>query len=48
MMEFDKYDAGTGDFSWRYHLKGNEGSHYIGTITITSTGKWIVGKTVCH
>ncbi len=49
MMEFDKYGAGTGVLSWRYHLKGSYGSHYIGTLTYNfNTGEFSVGKTVCH
>lgn len=40
---------GTWYVSWHFNLKGNRGSHYIGTITQNlATGELTVGKTVCH
>jgi hypothetical protein len=49
MKELDKEYAETNSVTWRYHLKGNEGSHYIGTLTLNmTTWRITVGKTVCH
>jgi hypothetical protein len=34
---------------WHFNLKGNEGNHYIGTLTYSYiTGEMVVRKTVCH
>lgn len=36
-------------YTWKYNLKGNKGTHYIGTLTQPYFGGPIeVGKTVCH
>lgn len=49
LMDFEKYDASTAVLNWRYHLKGDQGSHYIGTLSYNyATGAFSVGKTVCH
>ncbi|HUW93992.1 MAG TPA: hypothetical protein VMV74_12565 [Bacteroidales bacterium] len=35
--------------TWTYHLKGDQGTFYIGTITYSYfTGEITYGKTVCH
>ena len=45
----EKYSDVTGMDTWHYNLKGDEGSHFIGSMTYDySTGSFTVNKTVCH
>lgn len=37
------------ELNWHYNLIGDQGTHYIGTLTYNyQTGELTVGKTVCH
>ncbi len=46
--EIGGFKAGEETYTWRYHLKGNQGSHYIGTITWNYiTDEIFPGKTKC-
>lgn len=49
IREIDKwFYTGQWVFTWKYNLIGDQGSHYIGTLTINySTGELTIGKTVC-
>ncbi|MEN8115821.1 MAG: hypothetical protein ABFS16_02520 [Bacteroidota bacterium] len=50
IRETDKWSyAGQWIVTWKYNLIGNQGTHYIGTLTYNyATGELTVGKTVCH
>ncbi|MDD4108883.1 MAG: hypothetical protein PHH93_09200 [Prolixibacteraceae bacterium] len=49
IRETDKYKYIDGwELTWHYNLIGDQGSHYIGTITYYyKTGELVVGHTVC-
>lgn len=48
--ETDRISYVEGEIAFKYNLKGNMGSHYIGTITLDlATWEIIsIGQTVCH
>ena len=50
IREVDKtYFTDSWNVTWHYNLKGDMGTHYIGTLTYNYwTGAITVGKTVCH
>ena len=50
IRETDKYEYVNGwVLTWHYNLIGDQGTHYIGTLTYYyNTGELIVGQTVCN
>ena len=50
IREIDKWSySGQWIMTWHYNLIGNQGTHYIGTLTYNySTGELTIGKTVCN
>jgi len=45
----EKYSNVTGICTWHYNLKGDDGDHYIGSMTWDyNTSTMTVNKTVCH
>lgn len=45
----EKYSSVTGISNWRYNMKGDMGSHFIGSMTYNySNGEFTINKTVCH
>lgn len=45
----EKYSNVTGVSTWHYNMKGDMGSHYIGSLTYNySNGDFVINKTVCH
>lgn len=50
IRETDKYTyIDHWELIWHYNLIGNQGTHYIGTLTLNyQTGEITVGQTVCH
>ena len=48
LIEIDKFEPSTGIFVWHFNLRGDSGSHYIGSLSYNySTGEFIVGKAIC-
>lgn len=48
LSESDKGDELNGIVTWHYNLKGNYGSHYIGTSSYDWINNiWVNGRTIC-